>query len=124
MTRISLDYDLEDVSTDFEPMPVGQYQARIENPDDCTLVEASTGKDMLKIIWTIVDGEFEGRKVFDNVVLTVKFKVKQYCEAAGIGSGAEFDSDDFVGMEALLQIIQEEYNNRTQNKIKNIQPMS
>lgn len=123
MAILNLDYNIEDVEgNDFEPMPAAQYFAQIVNPDDVVLTESSTGKPMLKFTWTIQDGEYAGRKVWDNVVLSVQWKVKQYAECAGIESGAEIDTEDFVGMEALLDIIQDEYNGKVNNKIKTVNP--
>lgn len=120
MTLINLDYNLEDVKDSFEPLPESQYFARLTS---CDLVNSSTGKPMLKVEWTIIDGEYEGRKVFDNVVLTVDWKVKQYCEMAGITSGSQLDTNDFIGIEALINVIQEEYvasdgESRITNRIK------
>ena len=105
MTLINLDYNLEDVSSSFEPLPESQYFARL---DKCTLVKSSTGKDMLKIEWVIKEGEFEGRKIYDNVVLSVDWKVKQYAVLAGVEEGTSLDTSDFEGVEALLNVIQEE----------------
>jgi len=59
---------------------------------------------MLKFTWEIVDGEFAGRKLFDNVLLEVGWKVKQYAEAAGIPNGTELDTNDFQGAEAILTV--------------------
>lgn len=120
MAQINLDYNLEDVSAEFEPLPTGQYLAKILNPEDFTLVESSTGKPMLKAVWTISEGEYEGRKLFDNIVLTVPWKVKQYCEIAGVDSGATLDTDDFIGIEGLLQVNQREYQGSVRNDIKTV----
>ncbi len=123
MAILTLDYDIEDVKENsFEPLPAAQYFAQIVNPDDVELKESSTGKPMLKIVWTVQGDEFDGRKIFDNVVLSVDWKVKQYATIAGIESGSELDTDDFVGIEALLDVIQDTYNNKVNNKIKNILP--
>lgn len=105
MAIINLDYDLENVKSDFEPLPEGQYFCKLTN---CDLVKSSTGKDMLKIRWTVLEGEFEGRQLFDNVVLSVDWKVKQYADLAGIESGTSLNTDDFVGIEALLTVGQRE----------------
>lgn len=105
MTLINLDYNLEDVNDSFEPLPESQYFARL---DTCELMQSSTGKPMLKMTWVVIDGEFEGRKLFDYVVLTVDWKVKQYCNMAGIESGSQLDTKDFEGIEALINVIQEE----------------
>jgi len=105
MTLINLDYNLEDVSDSFELLPESQYFARL---DSCTLMQSSTGKPMLQMIWIVIDGEFEGRKLFDYVVLSVDWKVKQYCNMAGIESGSQLNTNDFEGIEALINVIQEE----------------
>ena len=105
MPLINLDYDLGDVKSDFEPLPEGQYMARLT---ECELVKSSTGKDMLKITWSVIEGEFEGRRLWDNVVLSVDWKVKQYADLAGIESGSSLDTDDFKGIEALLTVGQRE----------------
>jgi len=99
--RINLGYQLEDVKSEFEPLPRGTYEATIT---ECTLAKSSTNKDMLKFTWTVNDGEYAGRKLFDNVVLDVGWKVKQYAEAAGIASGAELDTEDFKGATAILTV--------------------
>ena len=124
MVQVNLDYDLDEVSTEFEPLPSGQYLAKLQNPDDVRLTESSTGKAMIVVSWTVQEGEWEGRKVFDNVVLSVPWKVKQYCQAANIESGSELDTEDFVNTEALIQVTQEEYNQQIRNKVKNVQPAS
>ena len=105
MTIIDLGYDLKDVKDSFEPLPEGQYMCRL---DKCTLTQSSTGKPMLKMEWVVIDGEFEGRRIFDNVVITVDWKVKQYAELAGITEGTAIDTNDFEGIEALLGVVQEE----------------
>jgi len=123
MAIISLDFDLEDVvATSFEPLPAAQYFAKIMKDEDIVLKESKTGKAMLSITWTVQEGEFEGRKLFDNVVLSVDWKVKQYADIAGIESGSEVETGDFVGMEALLDVIQDTYQGKVNNKIKTILP--
>lgn len=124
MAQVSLDYNLDEVSAEFEPLPYGQYPAKIQNPDDFVLKESSTGKPMIVAAWTVMEGEWEGRKVFDNVVLSVPWKVKQYCNAAGIESGTELDTEEFIGTEAILTVTQEEYQGQARNKVKSVQPMS
>lgn len=121
MAQITLDYNLEDVSNEFEPLPSGQYLAKLATGDDFLLGESQSGKPMIKVAWTVTEGEYEGRKIFDNVVISVGWKVKQYCEAAGIESGAALDTEDFIGLEALVQVTQQEYQGSIRNQVKNIQ---
>ena len=120
MTIINLDYDLQDVSSDFEALPIGEYACKL---DKCTLVQSSTGKPMLKMEWVVLEGEYEGRRLFDNVVLEVAWKVKQYAEAAGIESGKQLDTQDFEGLEAVLSVQQREYQGSIRNEIKGLTVM-
>lgn len=100
--RINLDYDLAEVKNEFEALPASTYEARVANCEYTT--SKNTNKPMLKFTWEIVDGEFAGRKLFDNVLLEVGWKVKQYAEAAGIPSGTELDTNDFQGAEGILTV--------------------
>ncbi|RLG66749.1 hypothetical protein DRN93_05805 [archaeon] len=121
MAIIRLDYDLADVQSDFEPLPVGTYAARIA---EATLETASTGNAMIRVVWEVADGEFQGRKLFDNVVLTVPWKVKQYAQLVGIESGQEIDLDAFVGAEAIVEVTQEEYQGEIRNRVKRVRPVA
>lgn len=124
MVQINLDFNLEDQQSEFQPMPAGQYMGKISNPDDVQLTESSNGNPMIKVQWTVTEGEYEGRKLFDNVPLTAKagFKVKQYAEVIGLEEGAELDTDDFVGAEALLKVTQREYQGEPRNNIDKVTP--
>lgn len=118
MAIINLDFDLEDVQSSYEAMPAGNYEARIAEAE---LTNAkSSGAPMVKVVWEISDGEFAGRKVFDNVVLNVPWKVKQYAEVVGIESGSELDTDAFVGSEAIIELSVEEYQGEPRNRIKKV----
>ncbi len=119
MPIVNLDFDLENVSTSNDPVPVGTYDARIA---ECELVTSSTGKPMLKVTWEITDGEFAGRKLFDNVVLTVDWRVKMYADVVGLESGSELVTEDFIGAEGIISVIHEEYNGEPRAKIKNVVP--
>ena len=123
MPLIDLPYNLEDVKDEFEALPIVDYVAKIET---CELVKSSTDKDMLKIRWSVTEGEFEGRKLFDNVVLMVEWKTKQYAIDAGIESGSQINSSDFIDTEAILSVTQKphhEDSNRIQNQIKTVRPV-
>lgn len=125
MTKISLGYNLEEVSSTFEPLPGDNYLCRIEEQPE--LKKSSTNKDMLVFKWTVAEGEFEGRKIYDNVVLSVDWKVKQYCNLAGIDSGAELDTNEFVGLEAVLTLVKEPRNDKPdedRNRITAMNPVA
>lgn len=101
MARLSLGFNLEDVSSTFEPIPAGTYIARIV---DVELKKSSKGNDMLSVKWTVIDGPMEGKNFFDNVVLSVEWKVKQYAELIGVESGNELDTEDLIGAEATVTL--------------------
>jgi hypothetical protein len=119
--KVRLDFNIEDAKSGFDPLPGGVYPARV---GEAELKTASTGKPMIEVIWEVTEGEFAGRKVWDNIVTSVQFKIKQYADLAGIASGAELDTNDLVGTEALLTLIQQEYEGEPRNKIKKIEPLS
>lgn len=123
MPIINLDYDLANVASEFEALPEGQYLSKIVSAE---LTKASTGKDMIKVTWEVVDGEYEGRKLFDNIVITpgAEFKMKQYAVLAGIESGAAIDTQDFIDAEGLVTIIQKEFEGEIRNNIKKVQASS
>lgn len=100
--RIDLDYDLAEVKNEFEPLPASSYEAKIAGCE--AVLSKNTNKQMLKITWEVVDGEFAGRKLFDNVLLETSWKVKQYADAAGITNGTALDTNDFIGAEGILTV--------------------
>ena len=119
MPVINLDYNLEDVQSDFTALPAGTYDARIESAE---ITNSQTGKPMLKVVWDITDGEFAGRKLWDNGVLSVGWRVKQYADLIGLESGSALDTDDFRGVEGLVEVVVEEYNGEDRNYIKKVLP--
>jgi hypothetical protein len=100
--RIDLGYNLEDVKNEFEALPQSTYEAKIAECEFTT--SKSSGKPMLKFTWEVLDGEFQGRKLFDNVLIETSWKVKQYAEAAGIPNGSELQTEDFKGAVAILTV--------------------
>jgi hypothetical protein len=119
--KVRLDFNIEDAKSGFDAIPGGMYPARI---GEANLTMASTGKPMIVVVWEITEGEFAGRKIFDNIVTSVQFKIKQYAELAGVASGAELETNDLLGAEAMLTLIQQEYEGEPRNKIKKIEPMA
>ena len=100
--RIGLEYDLSEVKNEFEALPASSYEAKIAA---CEYTQAKTsGKPMLKFTWEVLDGEFAARKLFDNVLLETSWKVKQYADVAGIPSGSELNTEDFLGAEGILTV--------------------
>lgn len=105
MALINLDFNLEDVKDNFQPLPADDYAAKITSQE---LKTSSNGNPMIAIVWEITDGEFTGRKMFDNMVLieSMGWKIKQYAELLGMTSGSSLDPSLLEGVEAILKIIQ------------------
>jgi len=59
--------NVEEPTNSFEPIPNGQYKAMVENSEMKT-TKAGTGK-FLAVTFKILEGEFEGRLVFENMNL-------------------------------------------------------
>lgn len=82
----------------FEPVPAGDYLLEIEKVENKV---SKAGNDMLNITFNIVEGEYEGRKIFDLYVLTEKalWKLKDLFAALeyDVDGTVEFDPQDLVG---------------------------
>lgn len=87
--------NFEDIQADsFEPVPAGFYCLRAV---DMELKDTKTGGKMLKVQFDITEGQYEGRKVFENfnivnsnpqaVEIALK-SIKQWMQAAGMDTSA------------------------------------
>jgi len=123
MVQIDLGMDLENVQSTFETLPGGVYNAKISKAE---ITKAKSGNNMIKLTLDITEGEYAGRKLFDNLVLidTCMWKVKNYCEVIGITSGSAIDTQDFIGVELVATVVQEEgkgdYAGQLRNAIKTV----
>jgi len=105
MALVELNFGLEDVEDSFKPLPGGQYACKLTKQE---LAKSQAGNTMLKIEWEITDGDFIGRKLFDNVVIfddpEKAWKLKQYAALIGVEAGKSFDPALFVGIEAIVTL--------------------
>lgn len=60
--------DVEEQSSSFEVLPKGTYNAIVEEFEFTT--SQSSGSPMIKCVYSIIDGEYADRKIFDYYVLT------------------------------------------------------
>ena len=102
MALIKFGFQLEDVVDNFAPLPTGKYPCKLTHKE---LKKSQNGNDMLSVEWTIMEGEQAGKKIFDNVVLSLDWKVKQYASLIGVESGNSFDPDLFDGLEVIIDIL-------------------
>lgn len=66
----------------FEPLPAGNYIVQIT---DSEVRESKAGNPMVKWEFTVVDGDFSGRKVWDNMTLNNEVSLKRLKSLAVAG---------------------------------------
>ena len=109
----------------FEPIPAGDYTVEIEKVENRT---AKSGNEMLSLTFNVMEGEYEGRKIFDLYVLTEKalWKLKDLLVAVGVDTEGmvDLDIDDLVGEVFVANVeIQESPGYDPQNRIKRHKPL-
>lgn len=91
---------------DFTPLEPGWYNVRVENAEETV---ASTGTPGVKLEFSVIDGEFAGRKVFDRMWISPaalgfvvqKLQAMQYPIPAG-----EFDLEpiELIGRRCAVKV--------------------
>ena len=94
----------------FEPIPPGKYPAQIVESE---IKKSSAGNDYLKIVYQVLDGEFKGRKIFDNFNLwndnstareIAEREFANLCDALGLGTQVIEDSKILHKTPFLLKV--------------------
>lgn len=123
---MSIKLDFSNVTGgNFEPIPADDYVVEIEKVENRT---AKSGNEMLSLTFNVMEGEYEGRKIFDLYVLTEKalWKLKDLLVAVGVDTEGmvDLDIDDLVGEVFVANIeIQESQGYDPQNRIKQHKPL-
>lgn len=88
---MKIDFSTIDEATDFKPLPEGRYLCVLDNIDETTTKES--GADLWKLRFRVIDGEFTGRTIFDNMVFSEKAlkRVKLMCSRLGLDVSKEMD---------------------------------
>lgn len=107
-----------------EPLEPGWYTARIVEVVD---KPASTGSPMWALTY-LITGDSDGnpvegeRKVFDNLVMVENclWKVRDVFQAVGfdITDLCTVDSDELIGLELAVKLVQEMYQGDLRNYVK------
>ena len=63
MAQLGFQADQYQPADDFSPMPAGQYVTMMT---EATVENTSKGGSMVKITYTVMDGEFQGRKIWSQ----------------------------------------------------------
>lgn len=94
--------DFTDVQTkSFDPIPRGEYVVEVDEAD----IRDGTKYPYLNLMYTVLEGEFAGRKLFDICSFSPKalWKLKGLYEAMGLSEEelageVEVDIDEFPGV--------------------------
>lgn len=104
---------------DFEPVPDGWYEVRVERAEETT---ASTGSPGVKVALIIEGGDFDGRWIWDRIWFTPKSMAfsRDKLEAIGItipDGKFRLNPSDLVGRRCAVRTKQEEYNGKLDAKV-------
>lgn len=106
---------------DFDPLKPGKYLAELT---DVTVEQTSSeakhpDNDYWRFEWTVITGEDEGRKQFDNAMLppyepytlyNVMRASGKWTEEELKGGDLDIDMDDLIGTQAVLTVRQQKKN--------------
>jgi len=93
------------VWTSNEPIPTGEYKARIES-----VTEQPSKFGEAQLVWKlrVLDPHWEGRELtaWTNATTSTKSKLARWARACGydIVAGDEFDTDDLVGCKVVAVV--------------------
>ena len=119
--------DMTGVSTTFEPLPQGYYQAVVGKCEEKIAKESKN--PMLKWTFDITEPEeFIGRHAYTNTVLTKDslWVLKRLLMALGLGteeslSGViEFEVEETLGLPCTLVIVPDEYEGKATSRVAEI----
>lgn len=84
---------------EFTPLPAGDYRVKVANVEKKT---SQSGNDYVSMVMEVIDGEFTGRNIYNNLYLTVKTaensvkRIYKMAEFAGITLTPCTDVDSIV----------------------------
>lgn len=121
MPKMKINLDQEGGT--FEPIPAGEYEAYLHNVEFKTFNSGNTGYNLE---FTVAEGQYQGRKVFDNLVLidNAKWKLAQFWKAITDDTGeVVVDTEkvpSFVGRKVLLKLDTDTYEKNGETRDKNV----
>lgn len=119
-----LTLDFTGVSTEFEPLPVGIYQAVVSELEYVASSEKS-GNPYLKFVFEIREEGYTGRKLFMNASLVPNalWKLGKVLDALGVEvPQGEFnlELDSLVGLPCTLAVASREYQGKMRNDVTEV----
>jgi len=108
---------------DFEPLPSGWYNVAVTDGEVReSKSEKNPGSEYIHWEYTVQDGSYENRKVWDNTTLLphALFSLKGLLAATGfaVDGDLDFDIPDVIGKTLQIRITQREADGNTYNDVK------
>ena len=108
---------------EFTPLPAGDYRVKVANVEKKT---SQSGNDYICMVMEVIDGEFTGRNIYNNLYLTVKTaensvkRIYKMAEFAGITPTTFTDVDSIVTFckQMLDKCFEVTYDEEAFNKVK------
>jgi len=108
---------------EFTPLPAGDYRVKVANVEKKT---SQSGNDYVSMVMEVIDGEFTGRNIYNNLHLTVKTaensvkRIYKMAEFAGITPTTFTDVDSIVTFckQLLDKCFEVTYDEEAFNKVK------
>lgn len=109
--------------TEFQPLPVGTYMTKVVNVEKKT---SQSGNDYVGMVMEVIDGEYTGRKIYNNLHLTPKTaensikRIYKMAEFAGVTPVAFSNVDAIVDFTKnfIDTCFEVEYDEEAFNKVK------
>lgn len=119
MAEFDTDFDgVKEQTEEFVLVAEGEYRAVITKVDT---VKTGSGYPMAKTVFKIVEGEYEGKTLYDNIVFCEKMKGrnKHFLRLINQPHEGQFkvNTDDWMGQEVKVKVRHETYQGRKRAKI-------
>lgn len=109
---LTFSFDLPEEEEWVPPIPEGTFLCYIS---DINPGKSRKGNPMIVVEWVVAEGELEGTaspgKTYVTLTQSAMFKVREFCEATGLGHGGqsvEFTKDQALNRLALVEFVHNE----------------
>jgi len=124
----SLEINMEGVSTEFEPLPVGTYLASVYEVEHQAASKKS-GNPQLRWTFEIQHEDYKGRRVwtYTSLVHDALWKLAKTLNALGVeipDGSLQLDLDSLVGLPCMVSVTQDTYQGKTSNPVNEVLPVS
>ncbi len=108
---------------ELQPLPAGEYRVKVANVEKKT---SQSGNDYVSMVMEVIDGEYTGRNIYNNLHLTVKTaensikRIYKMAELVNVAPTTFTDVDSIVDFckNLLDKCYEVEYNEEAFNRVK------